>query len=139
MLTAQNLYGTWILKNWMVSEFSQDRFQPFWIGVHGQLIYTTDGQMSVILAHPEWERTGLSPDRGFQEGVIAYSGSYTIAADEIEHHVQHTNIRAWIGQTLIRQACLQDGALILTTPITKDTQGEAAIHRLTWVRLGANF
>jgi hypothetical protein len=135
MLTERDI---WTLKSWMASEQNNDRFQEFCSGVRGQLIYTIDGQMSVILVHPEWERTGFSPDRGFREGAIAYGGFYKVKSDSIEHHVQHTNIRAWIGQTLMRQACLQDSTLILTTPITRDTQGESAIHQLTWMRLVSN-
>jgi hypothetical protein len=137
-ISQRDLYGAWTLASWMVAEQEHEQFQPFWLGVRGQLIYTPDGQMSAILIHPGWESTGIAPDRGFREGVIAYGGLYTVASACIQHHIQQTNIRVWIGQTLIRQACLQYGSLILTTPITQDTQGESAIHRLTWVRPDLN-
>lgn len=127
-----------MLRSWMATAQEHEQFQAFWSGVHGQLIYTIDGQMSVILIHPGWESTGIAPEQGFREGVIVYGGLYTVVPDFIEHHIQHTNIRSWIGQTLKRQASLQDGALILTTPVTQDTQGKSAIHRLTWVRPDSN-
>jgi hypothetical protein len=137
-ISPQDLYGAWTLASWMVAAGERDLFQPLWSGVRGQLIYTADGQMSVILIHPGWESTGIAPDRGFREGVIAYGGFYTVVADCVRHHIQQTNIRVWIGQTLNRQACFQDGALILTSPVTQDSQGESAIHRLTWVRPNSN-
>jgi hypothetical protein len=138
MLSEKDLHGTWTLKSWMVAAGEQDQFQDFWTGVHGQLMYATDGQMSVILVHPEWEVTGNAPIQGFREGVVAYSGSYSVESHYIQHHVQHTNIRPWIGQTLIRQAAFEDNALVLTSPTTEDTQGQSAVHRLTWVRLVLN-
>jgi hypothetical protein len=76
-IAERDLYGAWMLKSWMVAAQAHDRFQAFWSGVRGQLIYTADGQMSVILIHPGWESTGIAPDRGFREGVIAYGGLYT--------------------------------------------------------------
>jgi hypothetical protein len=138
MLIETDLHGTWTLKSWGVAEQEHDQFQDFWTGVHGQLMYAMDGQMSVILVHPGWEATGNAPVQGFREGVVAYSGSYSVESDQIQHHVQHTNIRPWIGQTLTRHAALEDDALILTSPTTKDTQGQTAVHRLTWVRLALN-
>jgi hypothetical protein len=139
--------GTWNLVSWVATSPSGEESYPYGQSPEGQLIYTTDGQMSAQLMNPSAALPDLA--RLSQDEVmglvlttfIAYYGTYSIdeSAQTVTHHVVGSVARPWIGTDQLREfEFLSDDRLRLTARLEGDTTardiGAAATNELVWER-----
>ena len=120
------LIGTWDLHNYELLP-PDGSTKPLWEKITGQLIYTEDGTVSVLVV-----RMGVAEPKNSE--IIAYTGRYRLNEDVVVHDVVVSNLAHYIGQSLSRKAAMRDGRLILTT--TELVKG--AIHRVSWERAKAS-
>ena len=97
----------------------------------GSLIYTASGQVSVQVMYASAESTPSSgPVQYAQGGFEGSFGSYVV--DTIAHTVTHryrgANVRALLGQDLLRRYAFVDGRLVLRS--TRDDEQWS----VTWER-----
>ena len=107
---TDSLVGTWRLVSWVQADPAGELVHPYGEAPEGQIMYTTDGQMSAQLMNPGAdlaEATGSGA-----EGIIgqamrsyfAYYGTYTVdaSAGTVTHHVRGSLAPTWIGTDQVR-------------------------------------
>lgn len=66
-------------------------------------------------------------------GCIAYAGRFEIRGWEVHHHVGHSLIPSWKGQTLVRLAELPGPErLALATPAAQNRSGQEIVNQIVW-------
>ena len=143
-----SLVGTWNLVSWVVTSPSGEEGYPYGQSPEGQLIYTTNGQMSAQLMHPGAalpDLTGLSSDEVMGQvftTFIAYYGTYSIdeSSQRVMHHVSGSVARSWVGTDQVREfKFLSVDRLRLTARLEGDQTGQdlraAGTNMLIWERV----
>lgn len=70
------------------------------------------------------------------EGLLAYSGTYTIHGNTVSYHVDASWNEAWTGGTQVRQFKIDDNTLYTESPPTKNPRdGRITSETLIWTRL----
>ena len=116
---------------------------PFGLNVMGQIIYTSNNQMSAQLMNPDRKCFGSSVIKEVTseeaveafKGYMGYYGTYELDEKQgvVIHHVRGSYFPNWVGQDLKRYYVLSDNKLILTTfPVQTFTR--QLIVELTWER-----
>jgi len=100
-LSKASLIGTWSLYKMTLDDI------PWRIKSYGQLIYTSDGSMSVGI-------NGSDPEYSWDDNCIFYAGKFVVDGDTIIHKVVVSSSKEKIGEDLIRNAKLENGLLTLT-------------------------
>ncbi len=139
--------GTWNLVSWVATSPSGEQSYPYGKSPEGQLIYTTDGQMSAQLMRPEAalpNLAGLSQDEVMGlvlTTFIAYYGTYSLdeSAQTVTHQVVGSLAQSWVGTDQLREfEFLSDGRLRLTARLENDPTaqdfGADATNVLVWER-----
>jgi hypothetical protein len=125
----QKLTGTWRLSAYLYKLHGPVTVTQYPHGKHaiGQLIYTSDGHMSVHIMEPGCPPfKGTRPHRGTQEEMAkacfhyqAYAGEYRVGYDldnqiMLKHVVDMALYPNWVGGDQFRIAKMSDDELILT-------------------------
>lgn len=131
------LIGTWSLLGWEDLVDDPTAPAPAWTGVHGQIIYTREGTMSMQMSAREREGfvgvavyggTPAEKARAFNE-CHAYSGTFTFESERVIHHVDQSNAPNYIGTDQVRFVTVDASTLVLTNP--------NRTRALTWQRVTA--
>jgi hypothetical protein len=131
------LIGTWKLLGWrsLVDGDDPTTAPPDWERVQGQIIYTTDGTMSMLLSNVDRARfdddavyggTPEEKERAFDD-FRAYCGTFTYEGDRVVHHVKQSVLPNNVGSDQVRLVTLDGPTLVLTN-----------VHRtraVTWQRV----
>lgn len=145
---ALPIVGSWKLVS-IESVFADGEITTEWMGPHptGTIQYLPDGNMSVqFMSDPRprfSESAGASREAFEKEAAAAYNGYYAYwgtyqfnpSSGEIRHHVAGSLRPAEVGRTLIRTVQLEEGKLVITTPVSK-RRGKDYRNRLTFERMG---
>jgi len=125
-VVKSQLIGTWRLVSFELRDESGDVRYPLGKSPLGQISYTPEGRMSVLLVQPERPpfasgdmRRGTDTEvRSAFEGFIGYFGTYSVdaAAGTVTHHVQGASFPNWMGGDQVRFCKLEGTRLILSTP-----------------------
>lgn len=125
-MRSNQLIGTWSLVSFSAKSANGETQEPFGPNPLGRLMYTADGQMSVVLT-----RTGRakfastdtfagSPNEIKEafEGMEAYAGTYEIneADSSVTHHTLVARIPNWEGSMQKRYFHVVGNHLELTSP-----------------------
>ncbi len=136
----QRLVGTWLLvSNEWVTPDGSVAFRPFGPAPLGQLIYTSDGSVSAVLAHPDRPiaarpREGTVEDRiAAFDGLLAYTGAWEVDGDSVIHHVLVGSLPDDTGRDRVRHFILTGDELVLIAP-PRTVDGVEQTHRITWRR-----
>jgi len=134
--------GTWIIKEWTVTNLSTNEVIPFFGGnFSGQIIYTADGWVSASLMeknrpdvsndrdrryhiHSKLKADGLatlseealdflSPYTLSALGYVGYMGTYDTDEELVNHHIQSASRPNHVGITLPRYYRFDDNLLYL--------------------------
>ncbi|MCK9284356.1 MAG: lipocalin-like domain-containing protein [Rhodocyclaceae bacterium] len=137
------LIGTWTLVSYVASGSGGEERYPHGRMPQGQLIYTAEGDMAVMLmrrGRPKFaadDLVGGSADelRSAFEGFEAYTGTFDVdsVAGCVRHHLDVCRFPNWEGGTQLRHFKLSGERLELSTPpIT--ARGREWIYTLLWQR-----
>ena len=142
-LTADDLVGTWRLTSWTSAGEDGVR-HPMGDPPEGVLVYTAGGTMITTIG-----RAGRSPIDGGDmlsgpdeqrldafTSFIAYSGTFTVAGDDVVHDVTMSLFPNWVGTRQVRHVTLEDGGRTLelsTDPFV--LRGRLSVQRLRWERV----
>ena len=135
----ERLIGTWKLIS-VVSEDVATGEKTDFYGPNpiGFINYSPEGRMMVINARSDRKRpAGPSPtpqeaDALFRS-VLSYAGTYTIAGNEITHHVDISWNEAWTGTSQTRMFRF-DGERVhfSTQPVPDPLTGRLSLRTITW-------
>lgn len=127
VLNISNIVGVWSLESFTIVD-GNNNTKNWGKNVHGLLIYTNSGHMSVSM-NRDMESTGNEFKDIYDAGLL-YSGSFKIDGNTIIHKVTEASNPQRIGKDQTRYAKLDNGILVLSSP--KESFGTA---HLTWKRL----
>ena len=138
---ATSLIGTWkLVSASAISAEGEAIERPFGDSPSGELTYTREGTVSVLISHGG--RRLLSADRmaapmpekadAFST-FFAYAGRYSVRHHQVVHHVEISSVQNWVGTDLIRTLKVAGDELTLTTPLMT-IGGVAQTTVLKWKR-----
>jgi len=126
MSRSSDLVGTWSLVSFVASGPNGELRHPWGERPSGELIYTANGHMAVVMAQPERAKFASgdplqgTPEEVRQafEGMEAYAGTYEVDMHEqcVVHHVAIHRLPNWEGSVQRRHFLLQGDHLTLRTP-----------------------
>lgn len=137
-----DIVGTWRLVSWELHDESGSVQYPMGKFPVGQLTYTSDGYVSVVITgHDRRRLNAVKRTANVPEQTIAvarrslsYAGTYECEDGAVIHHVELSSLPNWVGTDQERRIDWQGGNLILyTDPSTVGREEQAAY--LTWERL----
>jgi lipocalin-like protein len=125
-----DMLGTWSLVSWQTRDANGTIGHPFGADASGLLIYDRGGYMSgaMMRTHRRAFARPRTQAVQFEAGdpeelaeafnsFLSYAGRWEIGADGlVRHHVEIASIPGWAGTTLLREAHVDAGELILRTP-----------------------
>lgn len=132
-MKPETLHGTWTLLSFEIE--ANDGIRKSWgQDVHGLLIYSPSGHMSVSINKTPEDDPDQTESENLFDSILFYSGTYRIDEGSepalIRHQVTQASHRARIGKEMIRYATLTEKILELTTPNEKFGRGI-----LKWMRV----
>jgi hypothetical protein len=140
---AASLEGTWRLL--AVEARSEGRTVSTPFGPHpvGQLVYMSDGRMSVMLMAAgrakfgsHGLRAGTVPQKAAAfDSFLAYSGRYERLEDRVIHHPDVASIPDFVGVPEERFVSLEGDRLVLSTPPMLE-DGRIRTFVIVWQRAG---
>jgi hypothetical protein len=115
---------------------------PFGPNPTGSLIYTAQGRMAVLVSYSSRKPLSgavrfASPATERAEAFatfFAYSGRYSLAGDQVTHHVEVASVPNWVNTDLVRVFTIQGGRLTLRTP-SLSVGGTMQTSDLVWERV----
>jgi len=99
-MTREDLVGTWKFQGFTLTGRDGAVTQPWGDDHDGQIVYSPDGFMSVLIRHPS--------------GLMAYCGPYTIEGDAVVHHIEIASDPKWVGKAQRRIVKLEGRRVTLT-------------------------
>jgi hypothetical protein len=137
------LTGSWTLVEYTSTDQDGVVTRPFGTNLHGLLVYTPEGYMSVQIMksiRPNFALndlfSGTTEERAAATAsYIAYAGRYTLAAEQVTHHVELSLFPNWVGDDQVRYWTVEGEYLTLRTPPMR-TGGKDHVGRLKWRRVG---
>lgn len=142
-MNKTDIVGTWVLVSFTAETSDSKKFAPWGENPCGQIIYTDDGNMSVILTRKGRDKFAIPDPLGGTleeikqafEDMDAYAGTYEINSKEkyITHHAAISRFPNWEGNNLIRYYDLKDDILTLKTPPML-VDGEEWVISVVWRR-----
>ncbi|HEX2576221.1 MAG TPA: lipocalin-like domain-containing protein [Aquihabitans sp.] len=142
MTEPEQLHGTWRLTRWDSAVDGTFRGYPMGEDARGQIIYSTDGNMSAILMMADRPRSEAaqfhqaSPEEReiAALGYVSYGGTWTLADETVVHRVEFALFPNWIGTDLVRTVDWQGDELVLTSIPETTSSGKVVVNRLVWER-----
>lgn len=128
-LKPSDICGTWKLESFQIKAHD-NQISAWGRDVHGLLIYTESGHMSVSINKSVEKDADLSEIENIFDSILFYSGTYRFEGDTICHRVTNASNPSRIGKDMVRYPELNSNTLTLTSP--EDSFGQAI---LTWRRV----
>lgn len=145
---ADSFVGAWRLVSWETRSAAGDVSHPYGEAPEGQIIYTSNGQMSAQLMNPGAalpEVAGSSDEDVIAQVAatfFAYHGTYSLdeSARTVTHHVSGSLAPSWVGTDQVREyEFLSDDRLRLSAVIKNgEVAREAGVtgrQILVWQRI----
>lgn len=150
--SADNGLRTQILGSWELVEYSrrqgQARLWPFGKDATGFLQYAGDGRMSATLSCRSRPPLTVVPDAQWRADVgewaeaamsyVAYTGTYCVSGNRVEHRVEASLYPNWVGTVLERTASFEfrDGERLLRLVAAPfiSVGGDEVVSELWWRR-----
>lgn len=129
-MKTDNFVGTYKLESFEIEETSGKK-RSWGKDVHGLLIYTSDGHMSVSI-NKAVENKADNDSKNIFDSILFYSGTYAVEGDVITHKVTEASNPQRIGKDMIRYAKTEGSRVTLSSP--KESFGTA---HLVWKRVSA--
>ena len=143
-MQQHEIVGTWALRSFVATGSNGERRDVWGERPTGQLIYTSDGHMAVVMARSDRMKfvsadpLGGTPEEVKQafEGMEAYAGTYHIDSDRgaVIHQTNICRLPNWEGGNQLRYASLSADELTLRTAPVQVRGGEWVLT-LVWHRV----
>jgi len=140
--SAQHLLGTWslvsVLREEIPSGATIDLMGP---NPKGFITYSADGRMVALLVRgdrkmPAANTATATEAENLFRSVISYAGTYTIAGNEVTHHVDISWNESWTGTKQARIFKFEGNRVSLSTPVSPDPfDGKMSIRSLIWEKV----
>lgn len=138
---SQELIGVWKLISFEMRYTDGAILQPWGSEASGQLIYTTDGYMSVVFMRngrpafhdPDVLRASASECEGALKTIMSYAGTYSLQPDGVIHHARFCTFPNWTGTAIERFVSFENGNLVLASA-PMPFLGKQAAAVLVWQR-----
>ena len=134
--------GTWKLVSVTFQyEDTGEKTQPYGAHPSGYLSYGADCRMyALIVGEGRKPTAGDVPTgtekAGLYDGLVAYAGTWSIAGDQVSHHVDISWNQAWTGTTQVRQFRIDgDRLYIRSIPAKSFQDGRVITAALEWLRV----
>jgi Lipocalin-like domain len=134
--------GTWRLLSFTSKDVETgETTAPYGLYPTGFLSYTPDCRVNEIIVREhrtppasivptETEKSAL------YDGLISYSGSYTVAGQRLTYHVDASWNETWTGGPQVRQFRIDGNTLYIDAPPRKNQRdGKVSLESFIWVRL----
>jgi len=136
------LIGTWTLVSAVREEVpSGAKTELFGTSPHGFISYGADGRMLALITRgdrtgPASERASGAEAEALFRSMLSYGGRYTIAGNEVTHHVDISWNESFTGSRQTRTATLDGDRLTLATPLSPDPiDGKMSVRRMVWRKI----
>lgn len=138
----QKIEGIWKLVSFLEQRPDGEWEHAMDDQAQGYISYWPNGRMQVLLGggsrprlRGEWSQVPPEQKAECLDKLVAYSGSYTVEADRVLHHVDICWIPNWQGRDLVRLVSFpQANQLLLAT--VPDTGARARpAQRVLWERV----
>jgi hypothetical protein len=71
-----------------------------------------------------------------RRSVISYAGTYTIAGNEVTHHVDISWNESWTGTKQVRIFKFEGNRVLLSTPVSPDPfDGKLSVRSMVWEKV----
>lgn len=123
-MTLEQVIGTYSLESFILQKSEVEK-SDWGTEVHGLLLYTATGHMSVSIN----KAIESSPDGEIQDifdSILFYAGTFLVSGNEIIHKVTEASNPARVGKSLIRYAKFENGILELAS--TVESFGQAILR-----------
>jgi hypothetical protein len=136
---AQALLGCWSL-----AAFEERGADGQWRdaltgGAHGYINYWPTGEMSVVIGGGErprfrgsWEEIAAGAKAAALDDLVAYGGTYSVAADRVTHHLTVCWIPNWEGRDLVRLVSFPEPGELLLETVPFAEGGPPREQRVLW-------
>ena len=138
-MQENGLIGSWKLRAASSMHATGERDEtPYGLGPTGFLTYGQDGTMTALISYGG--RKPLSPAASPAEQAeafktfFAYAGRYTLAGNQVTHHVEISSIQNYVNRDLVRTVRFEGDCIVLATPPSL-VNGKIQTVELTWQRL----
>jgi len=142
-LAGENpLLGTWKLKSYVREVAATgERYNERGEHPNGYLSYSADGRMYAIIT---WDNRAAPHDVVPTDeeriklfgSMISYSGTYTLDAEKVVHHVDISWNQNWTGTDQVRFYKLEGNTLTITSALAKNfTDGREGRSILVWEKM----
>jgi lipocalin-like protein len=135
-VNSEDLYGTWRLVSYTRQTADKTKTDfPFGRSPRGILNYGRDGRMFAMIANDERPKVVDPEDptdhelAGLFNTMAAYGGTYSVAGDQVTHHVDISWNGTWTGTDQGRLVRLDGGKLFITTELPD------FVYSLVWQKL----
>jgi len=136
------LVGSWKLQAALsISSTGELDEIPYGLGPSGFLTYGDDRRMTALISYGG--RKPLSPMASPAEQAEAfrtffsYAGRYTLAGNQVTHHVEISSIQNYVNRNLVRTVRFEGDCIVLVTPPSL-VNGKIQTVELTWHRLASS-
>jgi len=134
--------GTWKLISYVREEIPSG-IKTETMGPHpsGYLIYTAGGRMMAIFTSTDRHKPAVADptpreSEELYKSLVSYTGTYTVQADKIIHHVDVSWNETWTGTEQTRFYKFDGDRLSLaTTPSLDPVEGKMSVRTLVWERV----
>jgi hypothetical protein len=134
--------GTWRLLSFTARDPETGEITaPYGLYPTGFLSYTSDCRVSAIIVreHRTAPVAVIPTDAekvALFDGLMAYSGTYTIDGSTVSYHVDASWNEAWTGGTQVRQFKIEGNTLYTESPPSKSPRdGKITSASLIWTRV----
>jgi Lipocalin-like domain len=138
----ERLIGTWKLISAVREELpSGVKVDQLGANPVGYINYASDGRMIAIIARSDRKKpAGARPTQGEAEALltsmVSYAGAYTVAGNEVTHHVDVSWNESWTGTEQTRLFEFDAERLRLSTrPSPDPLDGRMSVRRMVWERV----
>lgn len=139
---ASRLLGTWklvsVIREEVPSGVTIDLMGP---NPQGFITYSADGRMVAILVRGDRKKPAANSATAADaanlfRSVISYAGTYTIAGNEVTHHVDISWNESWTGTKQVRTFKFEGNRVSLSTPVSPDPfDGKISVRSLAWEKV----
>src|SRR5271166_3997971 len=131
------LLGTWKLSSYVVTADTGEESMPYGEHPMGFLNYSADGRMQVIgtasARAARQESASTDEDQvSLYRTMFAYAGRYSVAQDQVTHHVDISWNEAWSGTDQVRNFEVRGNTLTITSRFTDPATGTENLYVLIW-------
>jgi Lipocalin-like domain len=133
--------GTWTLLSYTEKDpMTREITSPYGLYPTGVLSYTPDCHMyeMIVREHRAAPESGVPTDAekiNLFDGLIAFSGRYTIDGSRFKYQVDASWNQSWTGGIQTRQFRIEENNLYVELPPTRNRDGKLTTPTLIWTRV----